>query len=608
MAELAFSGGSAVVQAGAGTGKTHNLVSLCVQLLGGAQPLPPARLWAVTFTEKAAAELKGRIRARVEELAAKDPAFRRVRRDLGLAQIGTIHSLCAQILRRHAAAAGVDPGFQLFDEAQGARFLREACESAALRAMDGALGPEVASAARRLCAEMGLRTQGRFGSGLADELSALLRRVGETGVALEPFIQEPAEAAAAYARALERLSAALADLSAALQKSGKPAPLPLGQAVLECPPGQLAQAWAALRVSSPLHLQARGADKEAIAAAKAAFETLLAADAGVRGAGLGADLALLARHASRRHRELKARARGLDFDDLTRLCRDLLVGDAAACAAERERVGALLVDEFQDTSRAQIELLERLGGERAVVVVGDRKQSIYEFRGADVAGAQAFAGRLLQLGAERLVLGESRRSRPALVEFGNLLFSRALAGSGRPFDTPFAPDDALTAFRPKGPDGPCAELLDVPGTGVEAEAELLARRIAALLAPGAPERVFDRDERARPVRGGDVAVLLRKTTNLECFRRALLRRRIPHLVHKGHGFHGAREVVDLVSLLAAATDPDDSLALAAVLRSPLGPLSDGALALLAHQRWPLAPVPGLLPDDAEALARLSPLL
>ncbi len=96
VAELRFTGRSAVVQAGAGTGKTHNLVSLCIQLLGGATPIPPARLWAVTFTEKAAGELKGRIRARVDELAAEDPAFRRVRRDLGLAQIGTIHSLCAQ--------------------------------------------------------------------------------------------------------------------------------------------------------------------------------------------------------------------------------------------------------------------------------------------------------------------------------------------------------------------------------------------------------------------------------------------------------------------------------------------------------------------------------
>src|SRR5207248_5663803 len=127
------------VQAGAGTGKTHSLVTLCLHLLGGigrAEPLPAARLWAVTFTEKAAAELKGRIRQRIDalaecapeevariepDLAAEAPPaslWRRVRRDLGAAQIGTIHGLCAQILRRHAAAAGLDPAFTVLDDVE----------------------------------------------------------------------------------------------------------------------------------------------------------------------------------------------------------------------------------------------------------------------------------------------------------------------------------------------------------------------------------------------------------------------------------------------------------------------------------------------------------
>ena len=128
---------SAVLQAGAGTGKTHSLVTLCLHALAGVgrrEPLPPARLWAVTFSEKAAAELKGRIRQRVDGLATSNspeevrriepdlwescggsppPAshWRRVLRDLGLAQIDTLHGLCAQILRRHSATAGLDHQF-----------------------------------------------------------------------------------------------------------------------------------------------------------------------------------------------------------------------------------------------------------------------------------------------------------------------------------------------------------------------------------------------------------------------------------------------------------------------------------------------------------------
>ena len=608
MAELLLPPGSAVVQAGAGAGKTHNLVSLCVQLLGRDPPVPPAKLCAVTFTEKAAAELKGRIRARVDALAASDGKWRRIGRDLGLAQIGTIHSLCAQILRRHAAAAGVDPRFEVLDEQQSRRLLRGACETTALRALEGALAVPLQSAARRLCAEMGLRAQGKFASGLADELAGLLQRLGESGTSPLRLLPDAGAAEAGDARARRELERATDGLRAALARSGREAPRAPGPTLQAVAPGQLARAWRELRSCSPLRLRAQGPDKEAIVAAREAFEALLDADAGVRGAALAADLAELAGQASSLHRELKARQGALDFDDLTRLCGELLAGDPRALAAERARLGALLVDEFQDTSRAQIAIFERLAGECPALVVGDRKQSIYEFRGADVAGAQQYADRLLAQGAERFVLGESRRSRPSLVRFANLLFGRALAPAGEAFDTPFSADDALTAFRPQGPEGPCAELLDVPGSGVEAEAEMVARRLAALLAPGAPHRVFDREERARPVRGGDVAVLLRRFTNLEAFRRALLRHRIPHLVYKGRGFHAAREVSDLVALLGAAVDPDDRLALAAVLRAPFGPLSDDALVLLAERRWALEEDAGLLPDDAEALHRVRSLL
>ena len=602
----------AVIQAGAGTGKTHRLVSLCVELLGRSpDPLPPARLCAITFTEKAAAELKDRLRRRVDGLAegASEPElsrfWRKVRRELGLAQVGTIHSLCGQILRRHAAAAGIDPGFQLLDEARSRRLLAAACETASLRALEGALGPEAEAAARRLCAEMGLRTPGQFGSGLADELVSVLAAMGESGATVASVPAQPLPAALDDdGRARRELIAALASLRAALQparasKTAQAAAEALSAfraEALAYAPGELASAWPVLRAAHSKLPGRTGPLAEAVGAAREAFEALLDADAGVRGAALAADFALVADHAAAGYRELKAGA--LDFDDLTRLSRDLLAQHPAAREAERQRIGVLLVDEFQDTSRAQLDLLCHLAPQ-GLVVVGDRKQSIYEFRGADVAGAQAFAARMLAGGAEREVLRESRRSQLPLVELGNLLFSKALAASGRPFDTPFSAEDALTAFRP-GTEC-CAELIDVPGAGVEAEAELVARRIAALL--------------QGPVRGGDVAILLRKFTNLETFRRALLRRRIPHLVYKGRGFHEAREVLDLVALLTVAVDPDDALALAAVLRSPLGPVSDDGLVLLARadgrrglDRRALVDRPALAPDDEEATVRLARLV
>ena len=668
---------SAVVQAGAGTGKTHSLVTLCLHLLGGAgraEPLPAARLWAVTFTEKAAAELKGRIRERVDALAECAPEevariepelatsgappaalWRRVRRDLGAAQIGTIHGLCGQILRRHAAAAGLDPEFTVLDEVEARQLRADACLAAALEALEGT-GP-LRDASRRLCAELGFRGAGRFGRGLADELSLLLAALGESGREVSEVVEStPAlhagNAVAAEGEARRAFAAALDDLESELRAARmRRAPSPTAikalsgiedyrargaAAIAAAPPGELAQAWSQLRVlrgALPRSLSGRAG--ELMRAAREALEMLLEADAQVRSARLSRELALIATEAQRRYRSEKSRASAVDFDDLTRLTRDLLARDLSVRRLEKARLGVLLVDEFQDTSRPQLELFgwlvedgegtapaaSGLPGARPVargklVVVGDRKQSIYEFRGADVAGAQAFASRALQDGAQRFVLRTSRRSLPPLVEFANRLFRTALAAADRPFDTPFGDEDALAAHRAGRDAGPCAELLDVLGAGVEAEAEVVSRRIALLLAPGARERVYGEDG-PRRVRGGDVAVLLRRFTNVDVFRRALLKRRIPHLVFKGRGFYQAREVMDLTQLLALAVDPDDDLALLSVLRSPLGPVSDEGLVLLAHHggrglRLRAARDPAaresLARDDAEALDRILALV
>ena len=648
---------SAVVQAGAGTGKTHSLVTLCLHLLGGvgrAEPLAPQRLCAVTFTEKAAAELQGRLRQRVDDLArgrgderdlrescaalgraVPDAAhWAAVRRDLGAAQVGTIHGLCAQLLRRHAPEAGVDPSFALLDEADGPRLLQRACEDAALHSLEGRLGPEAALSAQRLCAEFGFRGGAKFGSGLADELRALVGALGETGRDPTDLVETTrglarAPAEAAFAQAKVDVVSALATLEQALRERGRASAAGAaaaealagfegrGRAALAAArPGELGQAWRELRLTrGRLVRRGGGMLPDAIGGAADAFDALCEADASVRACGLSRDLARLTGAAVELYRATKARAAALDFDDLTRLARDLLVHDEGVRAHEQARFGVVLVDEFQDTSRTQLELFGALTSAQPLVVVGDRKQSIYEFRGADVALSQAFAARLLDGGAISHVLRESRRSRPALVEFANLLFAGALAANDRPFDTPFREDqDALTAFRPAGEPGPCAELLHVTGPGVEAEAEAVARRIAALLAPGAAERVYDGDV-PRPVRGGDIALLLRRFTNVEAFRRALLARRIPHLVFRGRGFHESREVVDLVALLALAVDPDDALALATALRSPLGPVSDDGLVLLAQGRGlrrrslldPEALQP-LAPDDRAAAGRIGALL
>src|SRR5438105_4275413 len=528
---------SAVLQAGAGTGMTLSLVTPCLHAIAGVgrpEPLPPARLWAVTFSEKAAAEMKGRIRQRVDRLAASTPGevrrlepelwescggapppashWRRVLRDLGLAQIDTLHGLCAQILRRHAAIAGLDPDFAVLDEVQSKHLRAETSLATILDALDGE-GP-LQGAARDLCEDLGL-SGGRFGGGLADELESLLSSLAESGrsarevVDATPALEERVAAAAFSAARSDLFESVLAleqALASCLANRGAKT-FGLAAAALErfrarvgpllaAAPGDLSSAAGAIQALGGLprvvagvgDLGGRVCDRR---------ERLLEADAQVRSCRLARQLALLAGEAERRYRAEKARVCGLDFDDLTRLARDLLAGESCVRALEKGRAGLLLVDEFQDTSRTQLELLGWLAeghvegsappcsgrpgtapiSASSLVIVGDRKQSIYEFRGADVAGAGAFADRAIGEGAQACVLRTSRRSRPALVRFANALFRVALAPGERSFDTPFGDDDALEPFRPEGPAGPCARLVDVPRTGIESAAQILADRI-----------------------------------------------------------------------------------------------------------------------------------
>jgi len=698
---------SAVVQAGAGSGKTHSLVGLCLHLLGGVgrgEPLPPARLCAVTFTEKAAAELQTRLRARLDRLALSGegalesiepelaascaalgcapPAreiWQRARHELREAEIGTLHSVCTRILRRHAAAAGIDPAFSVLDPLDAQLLLAETCERAVLDALEGD-GPRRA-AAERLCGETGLRKAGQFGTGVVEDLLRLIAALGESGrtpdelIAATPGL-DPIAAGdglratrADLSRALDGLAAALPGAKASSSSEKAARALALFRRDVQPALGgagafELRALWPALtRAQGELPNKGKNDLGLAVGAVKEAVCALEEADAAMRACGLARDLAALASEAIERVRAEKQRVRALEFDDLTRLARDLLARNPDVRRAEKERIGALLVDEFQDTSRTQLELCgwlaEERGGEGAapagsglpgaralapglLFLVGDRKQSIYEFRGADVAAAQAFAERALRDGAQRHFLRTSWRSLPPLVEFANRLFARTLGDAGEPFHAPFIlGEDDLSAARARPPRepasgpsaaGPCAELLQVEGD-LDDESAAVARRIAAMLSPQAAatdcvqEKGVDGVERARPVRGGDIAILMRSFLPVEALRRALLRARIPHVIVGGRLFHQAREVLDLRALLSLLLEGDDASALAAVLRSPFGPVSDDGLALLARaprtdRHGEAQPGRGLTrealddesllgalePDDAQAVRRLARLL
>jgi len=619
-----------VLAAGAGSGKTHALVTVALGLYAGAAgraPIDPGRVWAVTFTEKAAAELRQRLADRALKLAhnggdlSKEPDlekalgerrpsagdWERIARALSLAPIGTFHSLCAQLLRTFAAEARLDPRFAILDEREAGALFERAREEVLLElvAEEGA--------ARRLVAELG-------GVGKVREAIDFLHgKLGEEGLDPRALLGSEAfdrvRAQARFGDACGLLSLALAGVSGSDHPRLQPAVETLARErtrIGRCAPEAIDRwypAVAAVMACKPGNLPK--AAREVWNEAKIGWERLQRAWASLRQASIAADLVEVLERVGAAYAAEKARAGGLDFSDLVRRTRDLLRDDPAVRREAKRRIAALLVDEFQDTNGVQLDLVRLLAearDEERVVppggscsdlplepatfcAVGDRKQSIYEFRGADVVlfadlTARAREGRELRLQA----LTRSWRSRPGLVEFANGLFATVLAPAGQPWEVGwFAAEDALAPQRVDGPvyaGLPAVQLLcGEPGLRAEDrrpwEARLVAAHVEALLSSG--RQVEEKSGAVRPLVGADVAILLRSFEQAGLYQQALAQRGIPTLVVGGRNFYGAPEVRDLGALLLALCDPWDRFASAAVLRSPLGGLSDDALVLLEAQ-------------------------
>jgi ATP-dependent helicase/nuclease subunit A len=662
------------LMAGAGAGKTWSLVALCLHVLGGAraraEPLPPARLVLVTFTEKAAGELKDRLRHRLRALAAgkvegeevlvrafarlgrpfpPPEAWQQILEALGSAFVGTFHGMCVQLLRRAPPGVGVDPGFILLDEEAADGLVRGLAGKVVLEALQQG-NAEVET----LCREWGYEAPGR-GEGVVDALVSTLTRLREEGRAAAGVpVTRTDEARARFEAGLARARAAWAEARAALESRRQPSawgevlqalagPLAdLGEETF-LSPGGFARVRDALKGA---RVPPSGAHKEAVAALK---DAVLGTDERpgleVLHAGLFAEpqeraFAGLLAQLERALAEHFAAEGALDFTELLTRTRNLLRDVPGFRAEVQGRVGALLVDEFQDTNRLQLELVHLLaeareGAPRPVAssdevlglplepgmlcAVGDRKQSIYGFRGADVSVFELLARRVEASGGARAFLKDNRRSTPALLRRFNHAFARVLRGQPEAADeVAYVPaEDDLRPTRPDVEVGPPLERLLPPAEGADRalEADVLARRLAQLLAPGAPGRVAERDGTLRPVRGADVAVLFRAFTHLETWRQALIRHGVPHRVLGGRGFYAAQEILDVASFLAWVGNPQDRLALAAVVRAPFVGLTDAQLYEL-HERtglsirrvreWAAAPQGGaaLAAGPRERLQRL----
>ena len=634
-----------VVAASAGTGKTHSLVGVLVHLLLGASelggsglraPVDPSRIAATTFSRKAAAEIRARIVEELERLAMRDLSAKyradlraacaranavpwtdeqvadRARRALdgiARAQIGTLHGFASTLVRAHALEAGLSPRFEIAGEEDARRRVEdtivrvlEAKPKDEVRALvDAAFGVDrlVSDIARVLAR---LEEDGRGASALvvpeddAHRLDVAMRALVEHARALEEEARF-ADAAGALLRAWNDLDER-ALVSAAADFCGLRI---LGKR------SAVAEAFAAFRALLPAPSDAPNAERgRRLARAWLARDAFAGASRAVRD--------ILVQCQDEIGRDVK-RTSLLGFGDVLRLARDVL-RDRPDVAHEVGRgLDVLLVDEFQDTSRLQRDLVHlvwaredrRVSGvvphvgdlrPHGLFVVGDRKQSIYGFRGADVsvfaelcvglAGAPAREALGISPGsawepstplADFVSLRHNRRGNAGLLAFANA-FSRERFKVREPpaqlFEIEFIPstEDLLVPPERIGePLEPRTSWVRAAGDSETTrldEAHAIANRILAIVSSGQP-RVGGNAPSYR-----DIAVLAPTNEMLDAAAFALAQCGVPHVV-AGRGFYSASEVRDLASMLALILDPKDKLALLEVLRGPWVGAHDASL-------------------------------
>jgi ATP-dependent helicase/nuclease subunit A len=529
--------GVVFVSAGAGTGKTRVIVERFVRAVCE-RGLPVDSILVITYTERAAGELRARIRARLVEAGRPDLA-----RELDGAWVSTIHGFCHRLLKAHPFAAGVDPSFRVLDESQG-RVLRSEAFQRALtefcRDADPArlrlLATYGASGLRRMVTDVyeTLRAAGRPLELPADGAAALDRRLAQ--------LRQTAEAVLAETEGVVEAEPGRAQVRRALELLEQPPP---ADALLDL--GGFAPTGPGKRLFADF-------EEARTAVERAALDRLATEDRDLLQALLSEFAATYSR--------AKARESALDFEDLQLLARDLLQRAEEIRERERWRFRAIMVDEFQDTNRLQCELIDLLAGEE-LFFVGDEFQSIYSFRHADV---EVFRERRAQA-RDVLPLTRNYRARPEVLSVINHLFSAD-------FGEEFQPLEAGGRF-PEPGFGPPVELLvsdkaSYAGTGIpwrRAEARHIARRVRGLVDAG----------EASP---GEIVLLFAAGTDAETYEEELRREGLPTYRATGRGYFGQQQVVDLLAYLRLLHNRYDDEALVSVLASPFVGVSNDALVLL----------------------------
>ena len=602
-----------LVEAAAGTGKTSLLAGRIAMLL--ASGVDPRDVVAITFTELAASELAQRIQRFVYDLLrgrvprdlrpalpnglseAQRVALRSGQQRIDELTCTTIHGFCQELIRGYAVEADIDPGARVLDEVEADMLFEDAFERWLKRRLGAPARPGDPVAALS-------RENPRQIVGTLREL-ARFRRAHRTARPVPPPLHDAADVELADAVSefrrwlasappepstaddvleLERLSAFYArqfdpmpDFPTLWRLAHPPRLGVMRARAYDLSPYRRKSKWSKVARADGERLNA-----EATALydrAREAFRRLLGGVATALVAALSCELDEVLDE----YRTSKRAAAVLDFDDLIHKARDLVRDHEDVRRALGRRHPRILVDEFQDTDPLQAEILFRLGGEvtgdrpwqdsrlraGALFLVGDPKQAIYRFRGADVASYAAaktvverrFAGNVIQI-------TRNFRSGEPILSHVNACFRQPLSVDRQPGYV-----ELSASVKDPGHGLPCVAKIPVPVAQYDKAAELrdaeaaavadLCRRLVGNV------RVRTRDGRIEPLAPGHIALLAPTGAELWRYERALEARGLPIASQAGKGLFRRQEIQDMVALVRVLADARDTLAFGALMRGPL---------------------------------------
>jgi ATP-dependent helicase/nuclease subunit A len=598
------------VVAGAGTGKTHVLVDRILRLLEN-ETATLDEIVAITFTRKAASEMRSRLREACRKRANPDDAaamtfWRTTEQQVETARITTIDSFCAGLLREQAGRLGLDPDFTLLTESETALMRENAVTTTLLDLMEHDDGPihvlvaefglfAVQNAMRDTLGKNVLPTSTQSGDEFNAEATteALLARAAQC---MLPYIERMRDTLEAFAdqgqtvtdkrEVLRRLQVTACD------------------AILDdAPPSEKHAAVATAIKASSMGTRSNNwpasIDLESLKEIQKEAKKLLELWQGLQTNRLAQIESTTLTHAfaevfdavEKTYTSQKAARSAMDFSDLLNGANAMFNDYPHLRKIVAGQIRYLLIDEFQDTNDAQWNLTRHLmktddqpGAE--LFIVGDAKQSIYRFRQADV---RVFRNAQESLD-EVIRLGDSFRTLPDVMHFINYFFEKAGLLSGvEPDYHPLNPrrdpldQPQIECWIPPELNPPEKENADDIR---KREAHLMAHRIRTLCDPDSNllTHATGNDELPRPMEYGDIAILFRTKSNFLLYEGILREYGIPTRILSGSGFYKQQEIIDIRNLLHVVHNPWNETALLALLRSPVVGLDDNSIYFLnKHQ-------------------------